>query len=335
MKKTLFTMSALCLMSAMAFAQTAPNAARQKMIDSIRNAAIAEAAKANPMLRQLHISTDIISQGDINGKLYGDPLFKGRASTIRTNMAFNIPLKTWGKNSLSASLNYFQQRIEITDVESFNPIVGNEDRIFNKSTVGFSAAFQRRDSLFGRPVFLMASVLGVTNEASSIKRLSYLGTAIFPLKQTAKTRYSVGLIINIDPSLKVPVVPFFTYWHKFDNDIELNVNLPRQLGLRKAFSDNFWGTFGTSLSGSVAFFNINNPTLPNDVNYTTIDLKTGPGIEYRFAKKFIFGVSGGILTPLSSRVFDRNKTSSDYFINNKLSNVPYVNFSLSLLPFLR
>jgi hypothetical protein len=335
MKNTYQLTTVLLFISFSAFAQTGREIAIKKMTDSIKLTALSEIAKTNPRLRQLHISTDVISRGDISSKLYGNPLFKGKARTVRTNMAFNVPIKSWGKNSVSASVSYFQQHLQITGIESFSPTLSNEDRVFNKSTVGLSAAFQRRDSLFGRPVFLMASILGITNNTSSIKRISYLGTAIFPLRQTATTRYSVGIILNIDPSLKVPVVPFFTYWHKFGNGLEFNFNAPQQVGVRKAFSDKFWATFGSSLSGSVAFFNLTDPHVPNDVNYTTIDLKTGPGIEYRFAKKFIVGVSGGLLTPLSARVFDRNKTSSDYFISNKLSNVPYVNFSFSVLPFLK
>jgi hypothetical protein len=331
MKNTYPITCLLMLISVSAFAQ----ADRQKMIDSMKLAAMSKIAIQNPALRQLHISTDVIGKGYIESKLYGNPLFKGKVQTVRTNVVFNLPVKSWGKNSLSASFSYFQQRLHITDVQSFSPEVGNEDRISNKSTVGLSLSFQRRDSLFGRPVFYSASVLGVTNDAQSIKKLSYLGIAVFPLKQTATTRYSVGIVVNIDPSLKVPVVPLFTYWHKFSNDIELNFNLPRQVGIRKEFSDNFWGTFGTSLSGSIAFFNLTQPNVPHDVNYTTIDLKTGPGVEYRLGKKFIVGVNGGVLTPLSARAFDRNKTSSDYFISNKLKNVPYVNFTLSVLPFLK
>jgi hypothetical protein len=331
MKKSYQVTFLLMFISVSAFAQTD----RRKMIDSMRMAAMSQIAQQNPILRQVHISTDVIGNGDITSRLYGDPIFKGKARTVRTNARFTVPVKSWGKNSISASFSYFQQRLEITAVQSLNPLVGSEDRIFNKSTVGLTASFVRRDSLFRRPIFYSVNVLGLTNSASSIKKLSYLGTAIFPLKQTATTRYSVGIVINIDPSLKVPVVPIFTYWHKFSNGVELNFNMPQQVGFRKAFSDKFWATFGTSLSGSVAFFNISQPNLPNDVNYTNVDLKTGPGMEYRIGKKFIIGVSGGLLTPLSSRVFDRNKTSSDYFINNKLSNVPYVNFSFSVLPFLK
>ena len=323
------------LVVTVASAQKTPGVKKVQTADSIRRIMFEQAAIRNPILRQINISTDVISGGDISSKLYDDPLFKGKTSTVRTTAIFNVPVKSWGKNSVSASLSYFQQRLQVTDVESYNSRLGNEDIIFNKSTVGLTASFQRVDSLFGRPVFYMASISGVSNDVSSIKKLSYLGTILFPLKQTATTRYSLGAVINIDPSLKVPAFLLFTYWHKFKNELELNFNLPSQVGLRKGISDKLWATLGTSLSGSLAFFNLDQPNLPHDVNYTTIDLKSGLGAEYRLGKKIIIGINGGMLTPISSRAFDRTETSSEYFLSNKMQSVPYVNFSLSILPFLK
>ncbi|MDY0905813.1 DUF6268 family outer membrane beta-barrel protein [Pedobacter sp. CFBP9032] len=303
--------------------------------DSLSRIQLEKAAITNPILRQVTVSTDVIGKGDISSELTGNPLFKGKTSTLRTTIVLNLPVASWGKNSFSVSGAFFQQQLKVTDMQSFSPLLGNEDITFNKGTVGLTASFSRRDSIFGRPVYYMASATGVTNDFDRIKRISFLGTAVIPLKQTAKTRLTAGLVVNIDPSLKVPAFLIFSYWHKFDNQLELNLNLPSGAGLRRAFSDRFWTTFGTTLGGSLAFFDLKSASLPNDANYTTIDLKTGIGAEYRVGKKMIFGINGGILTPLSARAFDRKESSSEYFLSNKLGNAPYVNFSFSLLPFLR
>ncbi|TDQ11184.1 DUF6268 family outer membrane beta-barrel protein [Pedobacter metabolipauper] len=333
MKHYLIPTTVFLLAATFCSAQSISEVSKGLAIDSIRKMQMEQAALRNPVLRQINISTDVITRGDISGKINGDPLFKGKASTVRTTALFNVPVKSWGKNSVSTSISYFQQRLKVDEVQSFQPGLSNDDVIFNKSTVGLTASFQRRDSLFGKPVFYMASVSGVTNDAGSIKKLSYLGTALFPIKQTATTRYSAGVVINIDPSLKIPAFLLFTYWHKFKNDLEFNLNLPSQIAFRKGLSDRLSATAGTSLSGSLAFFELNQPNVPHDANYTTIDLKTGIGVEYRIGKKFVFGMNGGILTPLSARAFDRTKTSDEYFLNNKISNAPYVNFSFSVLPF--
>lgn len=335
MKYLLISTSILLFVTTWCSAQNISELSRTSTRDSVKAGMLEQAALRNPVLRQINISTDIISRGNITSDLNGSPIFKGKAKTVRTSMIFNVPIKSWGKNSVSASVSYFQQHLNLTDVQSFSPGLSSSDIVFDKPTVGLTASFQRRDSLFHRPVYYVLNVSGLTNNTSSFKKVSYLGMAVFPLKQTANTSYSVGVIVNIDPSLKIPLFPLFSYWHKFQSGLEFNFNLPSQFGVRKELTGNLWGTFGTTLSGSVAFFNLDQPNLPRDVNYTTIDLKTGPGLEYRLGKKLIFGINGGILQPISARAFDRHKSSGDYFLNNKLSNVPYVNFSFSVLPFLK
>jgi hypothetical protein len=333
--KSSFALTAILMLTTCLCSAQENDLANKAIRDSIGKLRLEQAAINNPILRQVHISTDLISSGNLESKLLGEEFLKGKASTIRTTVVVNIPVLSWGKNKIIASGTFFQQELSAREVKSKFAEVDGQDFDFNKGTVGLTASFQRRDSLFGRPVFYMASISGVTNEPDAIKKVSFLGTAVFPMKQTAKTRTSLGLVVNIDPGLKIPAFVIFSYWHQFDNEIELNFNVPSSVGLRRAFSDRLWATFGTTLGGSLAFFDLNSPNLPRDVNYTTMDLRTGLGAEYRLGKKVIVGVNGGMLTPLSARAFDRNKSASDHFLSNKISNAPYVNFSLSLLPFLK
>jgi hypothetical protein len=315
-------------------AQNNSNIYQRIVVDSARKNAATEAAINNPVLRQIHISTDLISDGDIESKLLGQPLFTGKASTIRTSAIFTIPVKTWGKNSLVATGSYFAQQLRISEIRDANGVLSNNEIEYNNFALGLTASFQRRDVLFGKPVFYIANVSGLTNEASSIKKLSFMGSAILMLKYTPVTRFSAGLILNIDPSLNVPVIPIVSYWHKFHNKIELSVGVPTGLALRRAMTNNLWLNLGTTVSGSVAFLDLDYPNIPRDVNYTTLDLKNGLGLEYRLAKKFMVGVNGGILMPLNARAFELNKSSKDYFLDNKLAKTPYINFTFSVLPFL-
>ena len=128
------------------------------------------------------------------------------------------------------------------------------------------------------------------------------------------------------------VVPIFAYWHQLNNKVELNLNLPQQLSLRKGLSPNSWVTFGTYLSGSMAFFRNSSPALPRDANYSSLELKTGPGLECRFGKIFMAGINGGIMTPVMSRIFERSETSNHYYINNRINTTPFVNVTISMLP---
>jgi hypothetical protein len=273
MKKFLILVALSIQMSTICSSQTISQAARNLAADSIKRIMLEQAALRTPTLRQIYISTDIISKGDIESKLHDNLLFKGKASTIRTTAIFNVPLKSWGKNSVSATFTYFQQELRVTDLQSFHAGLGNEDLKLNKGTVGLTASFQSRDSLFQRPVYYILNASGVTDDFGALKKLSFLGTAVMPLKQSATTRYSAGLILNIDPSIKIPVFPLFTYWHKFKNNIEANIGLPTGMNLRKEVFQRLSVTLGNTISGSLAFLNLNNPNLPNNANYTTIDLK--------------------------------------------------------------
>lgn len=303
--------------------------------DSLHKSAFTDASLRNPALRFVHISTDLISSGDILSTLNGKPLLNGNAKTVRTGIVLNLPVTNWGKNSLTASLSYFNQSLNISEINWTDSQQGREILDFNRSSVGLSASFQRRDSLFGIPVFYLASVSGLTNNASMLKKISYLGSAVFTFKQNKNTRFAAGLLLNIDPSVAVPVFPVISYWHEFNHKLELNLSLPSGVSLRKTISDRLWATAGTTLSGSVSFVDLNFPGIPNDVNYTTIDIKTGLGFEYKITKLFVAGINGGILSPISARAFQRNASTKDYFLDNRLGHVPYLNFSFSVLPFER
>lgn len=323
------------LMARTAFGQNNADASRKRMMDSIKYVYLAEAAVRNPALRRATMSTDVISRSNIRSYIYGDKAFEGKISQVRTVANLNVPVKSWGKNHVSASFTFVRQHFQLEQVTTYRAGLEHLEGVKeNKLTVGFTASFARADSLFGKGVVYTGLISGLTNNASTIQKINYLAGVIFMLKRTAETNYNVGLMLNIDPSINVPVFPVFSYWHKYKNDLELNLNFPQQLALRKPVTTRLWTTFGTSLSGAVSFFKFSQPGIPQDVNYTSAELKTGPGIEYRIAKKWLFGLSGGILTPIQVRAFERTGRSDDYFLNNKINTTPFINFSISLLPFL-
>jgi hypothetical protein len=318
-----------------AFAQEGDPESKKRHADSVKNIYMTEAAIRNPLFRQVSVSTDVIAPADMKSHYNGSPLLDGRIRQVRTSALINIPVTSWGKNSVSVSASAFQQHFSLDRVIPYQASVASiTEKTADKLTVGLSGSFVRIDSLLGKPVVYTLSVTGLTNSTSSVKKMSYLGGMVFTLKRTAATRTSLGFLVNIDPSITLPVIPVIGYWHKFRNDLELNVNIPQQVVLRKTFSPNFWATLGTSVSGSIAFFRNSQPGVPEDINYSSIELKTGPGLEYRVSKKFIFGINGGLFSPVQVRAFDRTKNSDDYFLKNRVQSSGFVNFTVSVLPFL-
>ena len=102
-----------------------------------------EASLKNPILRQGSISTDIIAPVNIQSYLNGNKQFDARIKLVRTNAIFNVPVKSWGKNTITATGSVFQQHINLSAItpiaSGFN--LGDHQTV-NKLTVDLRAALQ-------------------------------------------------------------------------------------------------------------------------------------------------------------------------------------------------
>jgi hypothetical protein len=307
---------------------------KQHMMDSIKRIYMQEAAIRNPLLRRAMVTTEVISRTRVHSDLYGAPYFKAKLAQVRTFAFFNCKLTSWNKNMLTASVSFFNQHLDVNQIHAyqFDPGLTAESSI-SKTTVGLTLSFNRIDSLFGRMVMYAGSVSGLTNDINSIKKLSFLGGMMLSLKQTPATSLMAGLLLNLDPSNNVPIIPAIIYHHHFPNKWELSIDLPQRINMRRQLLTNAWFSFGSSLFGSVAFLKYNKPRFPDNVNYSSFDLKTGPGVEFRFAQIMMLGINAGFITPIMSRQFEQDGKANDYFINNRINSTPYMGFNLSVLPF--
>ena len=322
-------------LSSKSYAQQKLTNEMKQTADSIKLFYLTEVAVRNPLLRQVVVSTYVSGPSEIKSKINGKDFFEGKIAQARTNFAFTLPLVSWDKNTITGTFLYEHQQFLFSDIKVHNPLALNEikERNIYRNTVGANIGFQRLDSLFGKNIVYSANINGLSGKKGSIQRLNFLGVAMINLKQTKKSNLYVGLALNIDRSINIPLFPIVTYWRKFDNGFDININLPQQAVLRKEFSPKLIGTIGTNMAVSNSFFQTENfMDLPQNLNYTELGLQNGTGIEYRLAKKVIVGINGGIQTPLSSKAAEVGKNANDYYIKNKLGSSPYVKLSVSLLP---
>jgi hypothetical protein len=318
------------------FGQTSQQIAIKKMTDSLKMNALSDYATKYPSLRQGTFTTDIIGSRDVMGELNGQPLYRGKVNESRIRSNFNIPIAHWGKNTVSAALSYQQLHLETKNITSYNASFSNQDKITNRNTVGFTAVYSRSDSIFGHPISYSGGLSGVTNEFSTIKRVNYLGTITFPVSRSKYSSLTLGLVAIIDPSSVAPVIPIVSYWHKFKaSDLDLYVDFPSRIALRKQLSKRSWAFIGSELGGNLYFFDLEQPTFPRNSIYTTIDVRTGGTLEYLLTKKLVLGMSGGLYTLASSKIFDHDAKPDAYFFKTNAGSVPYVSFSVSFLPFLK
>ncbi|WP_183561531.1 hypothetical protein [Mucilaginibacter sp. SP1R1] len=333
--KLLLTIASICF-STNLFAQTTKEQARKQMIDSIKMAALSDYATRYPILRQGSFATDIIGARMVKGELNGHDLYQGKMNTTRVRSNFRVPLAQWGKNNLTGTVSYQQVHFDTRDITSYSPGFPATNRSLTKGTVGFTATFSRTDTLFHHQINYSGGISGLTDDATSIKRINYIGTVNVPLSRTETSSWSVGLAVILDPSSVAPVVPFVSYWHKFkDSDLDLFVDMPYRIALRKQVSKRSWAILGSELGGNLYFFDLNQPGLPQNAIYSSIEIRSGATFEYRVTKKLVLGIAGGLYTTAESRMFDHNNKPSDYFFRTSNGTVPYISFSVSLLPFLK
>lgn len=307
----------------------------ERTLDSIKMVFLRQAAVRIPAIRQANASVEVLGKTDIDAKLYGNDLFKGKAQVTRIRADVNLPIITFGKNTVTAAVNGLQQRFKITDVTSYSPLIPEFENSLNTTTLSFRLGLTRVDSLFNRPFLLSAGITAVTDEKAKQVRINYLALAAITLKRTATTSITVGLIGIIDPSSTLPAFPYFSYWHKFNNGMEFFADAPSKISVRKPVSTNGTLIFGTELTGTLAFLNAEKSFLPAQNIYTTTELKVGPAFEYRISRDIILGVQGGLLNTFNSWVLEKNAKRSDYILSNKLGATPYINFTVSVLPFIR
>lgn len=327
MRNSILTIFALCLTASQSFTQTINDR------DSIRMTRLTEAAIKNSILRQGAFSSEIVGKTSIHAKLQDNTLFKGKISMNRYRSNFNLPVIEFGKNTVAVSFAYLQQHIKIDDVESFNPQLPVGNMTIDRKTLTGTLSFVRVDSLFNKPAFYTASVSGLGGE-HSIQQVNYIASATVVVKRTPTTSLSLGAILILDPTSPLPIVPQISYFHQFKTGgLQLIVDLPRRAIVRKILSSKSFASFGTELSRTNAFFDIDNKFMPKVANYSTLELRTGPAYEYRISKKIILTVNGGLFTPLSSDL--KEKGSSKSFLTNTNGMSPYIDFSISVLPFLK
>lgn len=311
--------------------------ATQKMIDSIIEARIDEAALLYPRIRQFSITHQQNFAGDMQSKLHGKDFFKGRFQSARTAINFNTPIVNYKANTLVASIGVVHQFFDLNNVFSYDPqqkISGNTSYM---PMINLGLSFTHRDTLFGRQFGFTAGVNSLSNPSFGRRQFNFLGLITTPFISKPNTRLTGGLVVSIDPSSLVPVIPFISYFHHFKAaDIDLMIDLPYRLAVRKPMlKNNASITVFSELAGSNSFIDLESPspTFPQKLTFALLEIKSGLLFEYRITKKIVLSASGGASITAKSNILEQGARPNDYFISNKNTVVPYAQIGFSLLPF--
>lgn len=323
--------------SVYAKAQQDHDVLKQKMIDSIKDIRMDEAALMYPRIRQFSITHQENLYGSIQSKLYGNAFFKGRFRSSKTTINMNLPIINRNNNTLVLSLGVIHQHFGIKEVVNYDTQHPFTDMTNYIPMISTGLTYNRRDTLFGHAVNFTASLNGLFNPSYSRRQFSFTGLISAPIIKTANSSLTGGMLISIDPSSPIPASIFLSYFHKFRSlNMDLMVDLPYRVALRKAVSSRFSATGFGELSGNNAFFKSNNTTpttLPQQLTYSSLEIKAGMLFEYRFTKKAVLSFSGGMNATLTSKIREQGEKPSNYFIKNNNGMAPYIQVGFSLLPF--
>ncbi|MCW3804533.1 hypothetical protein [Plebeiibacterium marinum] len=302
--------------------------------DSIKMAYMEKLALKNPMIRQFSMTSELIPHRNISSKLYGKDFIKGDATIYRNSMLFKMPVKDWKNSSLSSSASVLNQKFSMHNMTHYDDPNTTYDLDFSKTTLGLSLNYNVRGKLFNKPVMYNTSITGVTDPSFSEYDYSFTGVMMFTLKRTQTTTLSLGGVVLISPGVKIPGFMMVSYTHQFNKNLELSANLPYRLALRQELNTKNSLSFINEMSGSKAFFNIDNRYFPEKSSYGTSEIKSGLLYERRLGRKFVLGLSAGALYTATSEMKENNTWDDSYFIKNKSTLDAYFDINISLLPFI-
>ena len=287
-----------------------------------------------PALRRISVTADIFGKGKFTAKMNDKDIASGKSQNARISSFFNVPITKWDGNTISATIYHNEQFFNPKEVSNPLPDPQLNNQNISKSTLGLSLNFSRTDAIFHTPVIYSAVFTGMSDNLKAVRRFNFNGSIAFPLKQTADSYLSLGVLVQIDPSAPTPVLPVVNYFHKLNGSgLELTVVFPEGLTLKQQLAKHAWVYVGSNANTYASFYQSNNPSFPSRYSYNTIELKSGPGFEYLLGKYVILGVSGGVNNILSARTIVKGDNYSDAFIKTTGKSAAYGEFRISVLPF--
>lgn len=274
------------------------------------------------MMQYERINNAEYTQRDRNKNIIGE----GQAQTTRFRAFASMPVYQKEKIVISTNVLYTHESISnYTKTQVSGPLTKSTIQI-NDVDLTLSGVY--RGILWKRPVIHTANIIVSSPNLIHVKKVSAMASSSMIFVKGVQTRYSLGLLFVLDPVIAVPVIPMFTYWHRFDNPLwELDVVLPQKIMLRRSDFLNGWLSIGTELYGN-SFFTPESTQLPGNYEYRYADLFSGVGYE-RMLGKLIVGVRTGFRSTVQGRmlkVYNRNK---DYVFDTKNKTVPYFNLHIS------
>ncbi|WP_456314747.1 DUF6268 family outer membrane beta-barrel protein [Pseudomonas shirazensis] len=289
-----------------------------------------------PTTRTFDLQYEQLGSTNYDSQLFGNDFEKGKIeSHSRLKAAFNMPFYVSDSKRfvLTSSLRYKYETYNFGNIYNYSLATNytRNQQDFHYLAAAVSATYM--STLFKKPIIYIATATVDGNE-KNVQRVKGFVTANLILKRTASTTITIGALAMLDPSAIVPVMPLFTYNHKFENSKwDIDFILPQRLLFRRELLENGRISFGTELNSENFYLDLDNADLKGIYELNQLELKSGITYEYRITPKINSFFKAGVNNVLSTRITAKGERTNRYVYDHKEDTQGYFRFGISYNPF--
>jgi len=288
----------------------------QEQTDSLRSRANKYIITNFSASRTLDVQFEQNTNTDYKLKQNGQTFEKGTVSNfskVKVSSAFSILNgKQW---SLFGNAHYNYYHFKLEDIElplGRSPAMpANRNDEYHYWDVSVNGSY--RTKLLNKTI-IGISTLALDGSDKGVERIKGYVTVMMVLKHTPTTLINVGLAGMINAS-SVPVIPIFSYWHKFNSDWFLDITMPKYAYLRHSFTKRDRLSLGTSLDGDEFYIRSKEDAMSKVRYFSKNEIKAEVIYESLIGKHFYLTFRGGGIQPFSSRLYDKKSIYKKPYID--------------------
>ncbi len=306
---------------------TIPKEGQESLSRSRRAAAVAadKFAIARPLNIEFTHSTpyNFTSEKE-NNSLPESKIKRFSQVKISANINF-IKKKSW---LLGTTLGYNYTSVEADMTAPFSGAMKVIENDFHYFHGGVNFAYF--STLFNKRTIFTSSII-VDGSEKHFERVRGLFSGTMVLKANERTKMSVGIAVNIDPLSEVPIIPTFSYEHKFKNGLIADIVLPKNMYLRKQVFTNGRISLGSEMDRTT-FYLYNIDGTNQKYQYRQLDINSGLVYEHLVANHFLITAKTGVRYTPSGRLFRKQDSYGDPVYKISPDPTFYFNIGISFNP---
>lgn len=298
--------------------------------DDIKKNMQAELADKFPATRTIDIQFLQYLPSDFDTELLNEEYQKGEIKSYsKLRLGINVPLIRKPKWNITSSFIYNNDALDLRNVSSkTDPLqpISNSKHEFH--TISGALSFTYFSTLFKKP-FIYNSSLIVDGSDKDVERVKGFIAASIVLKRTPQTTMTVGGLVFFDPASPLPFAPTFSFDHKFRRSgWEMDFILPQRLLFKRNLLTNGRISLGTELAGNDLYTYNPLPGYSSVYTFTQLELRSGLTYEHSI-NNVILSFKTGMSTPLSNKLTEKGKSTSDYILKMNRQSAGYFSVGAS------